>query len=179
MSESAPERPARKGGNPLTRKIGPLPAWGWVAGAAVIAGGYMWWRNRQGAAAATSGSATTSTSATDTTGTGTDQAASIATLQSEIQALQGEMSQDTGQDTGQGSQGGGGGGKRKPKYLRHVSTGKESLNQIARASGTSIADLIRLAGKAPESDKNVAELTAWAKHPGQRRKGVVYYTANP
>lgn len=170
MSETAPERPAR-GGNFLTRKVGPLPAWGWAALAAAGAGVYFWYRNRQGQAAAAAPSAAgTPTGAQGTSGA-TDQAASIATLQDEIQQIQGELSKDAKEDKGSG------GGKGKPKYARHVSTGKETFLQIAKAQSTTIGDIIAVSKRAPESDKNVAELEAWARHPHTRRAGVVYYTA--
>jgi len=49
--------PAPKGGNILTRKIGPLPGWAW---AAVVVGGFLIYRQRKAAAAAAAGTATTS-----------------------------------------------------------------------------------------------------------------------
>ena len=172
MSEPVPERPAR--GNPLTRRVGPLPAWGWVAAAAGVAGVYLWWRNRQAnAAAAAPSAAGTPTGAQGTSGA-TDQAASIATLQDEIQQLQGEQSKDAGAD-----EAGSGGGKRKGRPYRHVSTGKETFTAIARARHTTIGDLLAVSKDSPESAKNLAELEAWAKHPGSKRAGVVYYTKNP
>ena len=62
MSQMAPERSATagRGGNVFTRKIGPLPMWGWVAivGGAILAWAY--YKNR------TAGSTTSSTSATGT-----------------------------------------------------------------------------------------------------------------
>jgi hypothetical protein len=84
--------PKGKGSSILQRKYGPLPGWAWAS----IAGGgalvWFWWKRREAAKAvpATTGSAT---------GTGTGYAGSLAGLQGEIGALQ-----------GQGSTGGGGGG---------------------------------------------------------------------
>lgn len=48
-----------KGGNVLTRKLGPLPGWAW---AAVAVGGFYLWKKRRAAAAAAA-SSTTSTAA--------------------------------------------------------------------------------------------------------------------
>ena len=53
MSESAPESPARpaappgKKENVLTRKLGPLPTWAWVAIVAAILIGYFYLKNKQ------------------------------------------------------------------------------------------------------------------------------------
>ena len=97
MSQPMPEAPTRgnvpprpSGGSGLSRKFGPLPAWGWLLLAAAGGVGYIWYRNHQAASAAST--------ATDTTGTdtsSTDDAASISTLQSEIQQLQGDESSET------------------------------------------------------------------------------------
>lgn len=96
MSQAATEAPVRgapspspSGGSGLTRKIGPLPVWGWVAAAAAVGVGFIWWRNHQANAATAATSDTAS--GVDTS---TDDAASIATLQSEIQQLQGDESTD-------------------------------------------------------------------------------------
>jgi hypothetical protein len=56
MSEQAPERPPG-GGNMLTRKIGGVPAWGWIAVIAVGAGILLWIRSRKSSSASGSGTA--------------------------------------------------------------------------------------------------------------------------
>ena len=95
MSQPATERTApapAAGGNVLTRKIGPLPGWAW-GGIAIAAGvGYIWWRNRQSAAA---GGAAATDTGTATTDAGVDQSSTDAVLQSEIQNLQGAESAET------------------------------------------------------------------------------------
>jgi len=96
MSEAAPEavrRPAAPaaGGNVLTRKIGPLPTWAWLTLGLAGGVGYIWWRNRQNASATAADNTATDTAAAGTESSG-DDAGSIATLQSEIQQLQGEES---------------------------------------------------------------------------------------
>jgi len=50
VSEMPPEQSGS--GNPLKRKIGPLPTWAWVAIAAGIVIAWAWWRNRTQAATA-------------------------------------------------------------------------------------------------------------------------------
>jgi len=54
----APAPAPKGGGNILTRKIGPLPGWAW---AAVAVGGYLIYRQRKAAQAASTTAATTST----------------------------------------------------------------------------------------------------------------------
>jgi cytoskeletal protein RodZ len=175
MSQPATERPAggpaaapaAGGSNVFQRKFGPLPGWGWAALAAVAAGGYLWWRNRQGAAAA----ATDTGTASDTAAVGDDVQGQLSTIQTEIQDLQGTASSN-GSTTPANS----GSGTGSSTSFRHVSTGKETLNQIAKARNTSVAHLVAVSTAGPESKDNLAKLVEWAKHPGTRRKGVVYYT---
>lgn len=114
MSEQAPETGG--GGFSFSKKYGPLPAWGWIALAAVGAG--VWWyvRSRKAAAAAAAPAA----SSTDTSST--DYAGELSTIQSEVQQLQGAESTETGsasQGSGTGTPvlAGGGSGpppRRKP-----------------------------------------------------------------
>ena len=173
MSQPATERPASPpsappagGSNVFQRKFGPLPGWGWMALAGVAAAGYLWYRNRQGASAADAGAAS------DTSGAvGDDVQGQLATIQTELQNLQGEES--TEGSTTPASSGTG----KTPAPTRHESTGKESLNQIAKSRNTSVAHIVAVSEASPENKANLAKLLAWAKHPGTRRKGVVYYTS--
>ena len=180
MSEAATESPTRArpavapsaGGNFFSKKYGPLPGWGWAALAAVGAVGYMYWRNRQNAAAAAAGGDTTGSAATDNSGAVTDDiTGQLSTIQTEIEALQGEESSE-GSSTGGSTSGTGG----KPKYTRHTSQGNRSLNQIAKDNNTSVAHIVSLSKAAGESGTNLAKLEAWARKPGTRPKGVVWYT---
>jgi hypothetical protein len=57
MSEAAPERPARRE-NVLTRKIGPLPTWGWVAIIGGVIIGYAYYKNRQSSSSTAAASGT-------------------------------------------------------------------------------------------------------------------------
>lgn len=75
MSEQAPERPTRgrpapaKGKeNVLTRKIGPLPTWGWVAVVASLLLLYVFWSNNKSAQSSSS------------SGTGTGKATGLTSL---------------------------------------------------------------------------------------------------
>ena len=177
MSEAAAEGPTRTrpaassgaSGNVFTRKFGPLPGWGWAAVAGVAAIGYMWYRNRSGAAAAANAAATQPDTAA---AVGDDIQGQLATLQTEIQDLQGTESTEA-EGTGSGGSTSGGGKNRK---VRHVSTGKETLNQIAKADRTSVAHIVSVSRSSGENDPNLDKLQAWAAHPHTRRRGVVYYT---
>ena len=175
MSEAATERPTRAGSPPAAgasnifqRKIGPLPGWGWMALAAVGAVGYLYWRNRQGASAAQAAASTP----VDNSGAVTDDVTGqLSTIQTEIQGLQGvESTEGSTTPTNSGS-----GGKGKAPR-RHVSTGKETLNQLAKANGTSVAHIVAVSRQGPEKRENLDRLLDWASHPGRRLKGVVYYT---
>jgi hypothetical protein len=175
MSEAATERPASApnragGGNILQRKFGPLPGWGWAALAGVAAAGYLWYRNRQGGSAAAD-SASADSAATGAVGD--DVQGQLSTIQTEIQGLQGAESAE-GSTTPANS----GSGTGQKVTFRHVSTGKETLNQIAKARNTSVAHIVAASTAGPESKDNLAKLVAWAKHPGTRRKGIVYYTSS-
>jgi hypothetical protein len=149
-----------------------------MALAAVAGVGYLWYRNRQGSQAAQAASSTDQAAAQQAVGD--DVQGQLSTIQTEIESLQGAQSTDT--DTGgtsAGGGGGGGGGNPNPppgKRVRHVSTGKETFNQIARADHTSVAHIVSVSKKSPESEANLDKLLAWASRPGTRRKGVVYYT---
>lgn len=180
MSETAAERtggrsqsppPAGGSQNVFQRKFGPLPGWGWMALAGVAAAGYLWYRNKQGSSAA--GSAATSDTTAADTAVGDDVQGQLSTIQTEIQNLQGSESAEgstTPANSGTSTPG-------TTTTYRHVSTGKETLNQIAKARNTSVAHIVSVSNSSPESKDNLAKLTAWAAHPGTRRKGVVYYTS--
>ena len=181
MSEAATETPTRArataapsaGGNFFTKKFGPLPGWGWAALAAVGAVGYMYWRNRQNAAAAAAGGDTAGAAADNSGAVTDDITGQLSTIQTEIEALQGAESTE-GSSTGGGTSGSGGGGGSK--YTRHTSQGNRSLNQIAKDNNTSVAHIVSLSKAAGESGTNLAKLEAWARKPGTRPKGVVWYT---
>ena len=180
MSEPAAERATRPGQSPpaagggfFQRKIGPLPAWGWLGLAGVAALGWWYFKNR-GAGAGQSAAATT---AADPTATGDDVQGELSTIQTEIQGLQGSESTE-GSSTGTTNSGTGSSSGGNSPAIRHVSTGKETLNQIAKARGTSVAHIVSVSSAGPESAANLSKLEAWAAHPGTKRKGIVYYTSN-
>lgn len=70
MSESAPEATPRSGGNIFTRKLGPLPMWGWMAIAALLAVFYYLYAKNKSASSTTAASA--QTTATNNTPGGVD-----------------------------------------------------------------------------------------------------------
>jgi hypothetical protein len=59
MSESAPERSS--GGNAFTRKVGPLPLWGWMAIIAVVAFAYSYYKKSKATSSAGTSTASTTT----------------------------------------------------------------------------------------------------------------------
>lgn len=96
------DREAGGGGDIFGRKYGPLPGWGW----ALLAGGgalaYFWWKKRQAAQAATT--AATTTNVGSYTGF---TSSNVATLQSEIQQLQGQLAATSKTTTSTGTPSGG------------------------------------------------------------------------
>lgn len=62
MSEPVSQPRQQQGGvkGALTRRIGPLPAWGWVGIIAAIVVGWAWWHNRKTQQAASSSDTGTS-----------------------------------------------------------------------------------------------------------------------
>ncbi len=104
----APATRGSSGGFASTIKAHPIPAT--VIGAALVAGLYFWWRQRQNAAASAQ-----SASATSSTGTGTmantgqygiDYSGELSTIQSELETLQQDQAgANTTTSTGSGSTG--------------------------------------------------------------------------
>jgi hypothetical protein len=66
VSETAPERTGGGGGNFWTRKLGPLPAWGWAGIVLLAVLGYSYFKNKN--SASSSSSADTSGTAANTPG---------------------------------------------------------------------------------------------------------------
>lgn len=86
-----PERPDT--GSGLGEKIGPLPAWGWIALAAAGAVGVLLWLQRRNAA---SSSTTTTPSVAPSTADVANLQDQLATVNSQIRNLQGANSTPTG-----------------------------------------------------------------------------------
>lgn len=96
MSEAAPERrttppPPRssEGGDVFSKKYGPLPGWGWTLLAAGAGVAYILYRKYKSAQAAA-----TTASAQTYTPSGIDYGPQLATIQEEIQNLQGAESKE-------------------------------------------------------------------------------------
>jgi cytoskeletal protein RodZ len=95
MSQMAPEPAPAPSGNVLTRKVGPLPTWAWLAISIAGGVGFIWWRNHKAASSAAADSGDGASAEAAEGEAATDDAASVATLQSEIQQLQGDASKPT------------------------------------------------------------------------------------
>lgn len=142
MSSMAPESPpaaapARGGGNVLTRKIGPLPTWAWVAIVSVILIGYAYWRNKQ---AASSTDATADTSADGTDASQVPQFVNQTYTSVTPPATTGAPAPPPATTTP-----GGGttpGGTQIPGHHVVTSTGKQTLAQIAKQYKTTPAAII-------------------------------------
>ena len=107
------ERPQGGDGFSLTKRYGPLPAWAWgLLGGAGVYAVYRFYQARKSAA----GTTAATTGATGTDQTQIDYAPQIATLQAEIQQLQGQEATEpaTDIDTDTDKTGGGPGGPPKP-----------------------------------------------------------------
>jgi hypothetical protein len=121
---SAPGRPAAGG-----KKFMGLSPTGWALtlGLAVLAGAYLLYRRSKAKAA-------TSTAVVTSTGTSTDVAGQLATLQTEIMNLQASES-STGTGTGGGGSGGGTGGGTTTKTTTPTST--ITTTPVSTKAGTS------------------------------------------
>jgi len=111
-------------GNIFTRKIGPLPGWGWMALAGAGAAGYLIWKRRQ---AASSAATTATTGAT---------ASALNNIQSEISALQGTASGTGGYYGGGGYSGGGASGGGGSSGTAAGTTGTAANSGGTTAKGT-------------------------------------------
>lgn len=132
MSEAAPERTTRPdrtraGGNFFTKKYGPLPGWGWIALGAAGGGVFIWWRKRQ--AANTAASTAAAATPADTTGSTDLTGQSAATIQSEVQQLQGASSEQEQDITQQGVQ------------EKQLATSEQTQAAINKSQGEAIQDI--------------------------------------
>ena len=177
MSEAAPERrtttsPAGQGKG-FSKKLAGVPVWVWAVGAAAAAGAfYLWRKNKKAAAAAQAGAALPST------GNAVDFSGQVATIQSEIQALQqGETGEGTRPpdkdkpwpvDKPPG---------RKPMtWTRHVTDGKKTLAQLAQQWNSSPAEMFTWLREAPAGTDDVRDFANWFNNPDQKLRGLIYYT---
>jgi hypothetical protein len=105
MSEqpvSAPAAPPKKAasGKGLTKKVGPLPVWGWAVLGLGGAVAYLWWRSRK------SGSASSATTASTTASSA--YASSLDQMQEELDQLLAEQSASSAGTGSTGASGSGG-----------------------------------------------------------------------
>ena len=106
--ESPPSRAGKGIGSKLTKKLGPLPVWGWALGVGGLAFlGYRYWSSKHAAASAATastavGAGTTSSGAMGDTGTGYSGGGSdqLAGLLSQLQQQNGTSGAPTGATQG-------------------------------------------------------------------------------
>jgi hypothetical protein len=207
VSETTPERapgpPAAGSGNFLTRKVGPLPTWAWLA-IIGVGGAAVWliWQRRQSAAAdnANTSSAGTGGDCQDASGNTvpcdqSDEAGQIATLQTEIQDLEQKLSQSQTTPPPPDSTAPNPPGpisvppdirppSRGPKFFREIATGGQSLNAVAKARHTTVAHLEEVTRQSAGqpggiSAKNLEAFNKYvAKGTSHRMpRGLIYFTS--
>jgi hypothetical protein len=125
--------PKKAKGTGLTKKVGPLPIWGWAALAAVGAGAYIWYRDRK-AKSSSAGTAST-TSTTSTAGIDESQlAAELAQLLNEEGQGGGASSSGTTGTTGSG--GGTGTTTKTTSSTKTGTTSKTTAKTTARTTSS-------------------------------------------
>jgi hypothetical protein len=152
MSEPAraSEPPQQGKGGGLSKKYAGLPGWAWLGLAGVGAIAFWWWRSHQSSSAGT---------ATNTV-TGTDYSGQIATLQSEIQNMQGSQSSDT---------------DVQRQWTPKVTSGHQTLHQLANANGTSPAGMFSWMRESPATEQQVRDFIEWYEHPNRKLNNLTYY----
>ena len=166
MSQMTPESPpaappARGGGNVLTRKIGPLPTWAWVAIVSVILIGYAYWRNKQ------SSSATADTSADGTDASQVPQFVNQ-TYTSVTPPAAGPPPPAAAAP----------GGTQIPGHHVVTATGKQTLAQIAKQYGTTPAAIIAFT-KQHKTHVSPTESKFLQSGKGKVPRGLVLWVPEP
>lgn len=129
-----------KGGGFFSRKYGPLPGWAWATLAAGGALAWFWWKNRQASQASDTGSNT------DLADLGTSQADAdqLASLQDEIDALQGQVATENTTGPGSGSTTPTGSTTPSSSAKWVTANGKQDIFQIAKAHGITESKFLNL-----------------------------------
>jgi hypothetical protein len=157
MSEPAPESSPPQRGSGLSKKYAGLPGWAWLglAGAGAIA--FWLWRNHQASTAAAS------TAAPAGGVNAVDYSGEVATLQSEIQNLQqGSNPPSTDTDV-------------KRQWTPKVTNGRQTLDQLAKANGTSTAEMFSWMRESPATEQQVRDFIEWYEHPQRKLNNLTYY----
>jgi hypothetical protein len=157
---AAPPSP-RGGGNVLTRKIGPLPTWAWVAIVSALLIGYAYWRNKQ------SSSATADTSATGTDASQVPQFVNQ-TYTSVTPPAAGAPPPAAPTP----------GGTQIPGHHVVTSTGHETLAQIAKKYGTTPKAIIEFT-KQHKTHVSPAEAKFLKTGKGRVPRGLVLWVPEP
>jgi hypothetical protein len=175
MSEQAPEAPARPapsgGGGKLgvwSKKLGPLPAWGWAAILLVVIIIYMYYRNRNSSTTA-SGSVTSADTANGSTPASdipqfVNQTYTTVTPPAAPPTPTGTPTPTTGGQI--------------PGHHVITSNGQQTLAQIASANGTTAADIIAFS-KAHKPHISATEAKFFSKPNGKVPKGIVLWVPEP
>ena len=154
---AAPAQPS-SGGNVLTRRIGPLPTWAWVAivGGVIVA--YELYKSYS---------------------SGSTAASSTATPASDVPQFVNQTYVSGVPPTAPGPPGPTGPPGTGHSPNRRVATGEDTLTAIAKERGTTVAHLIAVTKAAPISAENLKKFLAAAAHPNRKLpKGTVFYTTN-
>lgn len=169
MSQMAPESPAaapastpggRGGGNVLTRKIGPLPTWAWVAIVSVLLIGYAYWRTKQSGTAA------------DTTATGTD-ASQVPQFVNQTYTSVTPPAAGAPPPPAPAP-----GGTQIPGHHVVTATGHETLAQIAKRYHTTPAAILEFTRK-HKTHISAAESRFLKKGKGRVPRGLVLWVPEP
>jgi hypothetical protein len=155
-----PAAPSRGGGNVLTRKIGPMPAWAWIAIIAAALIGYAYWRNKSSASA---------TAATAADGTDASQVP---------QFVNQTYTTVTPPVAGPPPNPATPGGEQIPGHHVITATGHETLAQIAKKYKTSPADIIAFT-KAHKTHISPSESKFLQKGKGRVPRGLVLWVPEP
>ena len=183
MSQMAPEKPPapKQGGNVFTRKIGPLPMWAWLAIGLGVIGVYYVWQSKQNSSASDT---TSSDTGDDTNASQVPQFVNQTYTSVTPPAAPTSSSSSTSTATATSPAGAAGASSAKQPWYRHVATGTETLAQIAKARGTTVAHIIAVSksssGHGGENAANLKKFLAAAAKPNTKLpKGTIYYTTNP
>lgn len=176
MSEQAPEpttqAPPSGGGGKLGvwgKKMGPFPAWAWVA---ILLGGalaYMYYKNKNSATGAST-SSTTAAADSAAAGTGAGQIPEFVNQTYTTVTPPSEPTTSAPTPAPASTQ--------IPGHHVITSNGNQTLAQIAAANGTTAADIVAFS-KAHKTHISATEAKFFSKPTGKIPKGIVLWVPEP